>query len=414
MKVLLINPNRYKSPPVPPIGLEYIAGALEERGHEAEIVDLCFSDSQYDDLGRAVAAFTPDIVGVTVRNVDSVLYQTNEFFLDEIRDIIGYLKSRYALRVVIGGTGISADPEGIREYLNADYAVAGPGEDAVNELLEVIQKANNVQRIHRRKYAYYISCPRRRSGVDYKKYVDLGGVAGFETHKGCGSSCVYCIEANSRVSFKNLRDVVGEIKSLVESGCKRFHLCDSEFNEDLDYSIEFCTALKDSGMDIDWAVYMKPANYNKKLFRLMKETGVSLITLTVDSWKKCPLYWSDIEKIIFNAKSFGIKMVVDFLTGFPYEDEDILEFYLDLFRRTGPHSVGINTFIRLYKSLQITDIILRDSKLWDNLIGDTAERTFLKPVFYNQIGTERLKEIIKGDSMFRIEGFEKGVNYSRT
>jgi hypothetical protein len=33
MKVLLTNPNRYKSPPVPPLGLEYISGPLEDKGH---------------------------------------------------------------------------------------------------------------------------------------------------------------------------------------------------------------------------------------------------------------------------------------------------------------------------------------------------------------------------------------------
>jgi hypothetical protein len=413
MKILLINPNRYKSPPVPPIGLEHVAAALEERGHTVEITDLCFSESVYDDIDRSVARFTPDIVGVTVRNIDTVLYQTNEFFLDEIRGIVDHIRSQYGLRVIIGGTGVATNPEGVREYLDADYAVTGPGEDAVGELMEAIEKSGNVQKIYRRKYRYDISCPRKRAGIDYKKYFDFGGVAGFETHKGCGSSCVYCIEANTMVSFKRIRDVIEEVRSLVDGGFRRFHLCDSEFNEDLDYSIEFCTELRRSEMDIDWAVYMKPANYNKKLFRLMKETGVSLITLTVDSWKKCPLYWSDIEKIIFNTKSCGIKIVVDFLTGFPYEDEETLGFYLDVFRRTGPDSVGINTFIRLYKSLQVTNIILRDSKLWGNLIGNISDKTFVKPVFYNRISTGRLKEMIRGDRFFRIEGLEKGVNYSR-
>ena len=45
MRVLLINPNRYQSPPVPPIGLEYIAASLEEKGHHAKILDLCFSEN---------------------------------------------------------------------------------------------------------------------------------------------------------------------------------------------------------------------------------------------------------------------------------------------------------------------------------------------------------------------------------
>lgn len=411
MKVLLINPNRYHFPPVPPIGLEHVAGALERGGHRAEIVDLCFSPSLYDDLDSAVAGFSPDIAGVTIRNLDSVLYQTNEFFLDGIRDIIEHVKSKHRLDVVIGGTGVSTNPEAVLEYLKADYAVEGPGEDAIIDLLGHMHRPEIKKKLFYGNYRYEISCPREKRGVDYSKYFGMGGVAGFETHKGCGSSCAYCIEANTKVSFKKIDDVIAEIKNFVDAGFRRFHLCDSEFNEDIDYCLDFCTALINSRTEIDWAVYMKPANYSKRLFRLMKKSGVSLITLTVDSWKKCPLYWEDIEKIIFNAKSAGIKIVVDFLAGFPYEDEETFSFYLNLFRRTGPDSVGINTYIRLYKSLQITKIILRDGRLREHLIGDTADHTFIRPVFYNHLNTDKLTELIKNDENFRIEGLKRGVNY---
>ncbi len=413
MRVLLINSNRYKSPPVPPIGLEHVAGSLNKRGHDVEILDLCFSTNPFDDLDKVLRSFKPEIVGVTVRNVDTVIFQTNEFFLDEIRSVIDYVKSRYGLKVIIGGTGVSTNPQGILEYLNANYAVSGPGEDIIHELLENIRASDNLGQVHYRKYTYDISCPRRLGKIDYRKYYELGGVGGFETHKGCGSSCVYCIEATTHVSFKSIPDVIGEIKGLVAEGFNRFHLCDPEFNEDLEYCIDFCAALKNANLDIDWAVYMKPANYNKKLFRLMGETGVSLITLTVDSWKKCSLYYSDIERIIFTAKSCGLTIMVDFLTGFPYEDEDTLVWYLNMFRRLQPDSVGINTYIRLYKSLQITKIILNDPSLKKKVIGNTEDDAFVRPVFYNHVRSERLKELIAGDRIFRIEGLEKAVNYMR-
>src|SRR5512139_2283103 len=138
MRVLLINPNRYQYPPVPPIGLEHVAGTIEESGHKTEILDLCFSDAPYEDIDKAVVEFKPDIVGITVRNVDTVLYQTNEFFLDDIRDIVSHIRQLYGLKVIVGGTGVATDPEGVLEYLGADYAVSGPAEGAVNELLDDI------------------------------------------------------------------------------------------------------------------------------------------------------------------------------------------------------------------------------------------------------------------------------------
>ena len=53
MKVLLINPNRYQSPPVPPLGLEYIADSLEEKGHGVELLDLCFSGNIHKEIDRS-------------------------------------------------------------------------------------------------------------------------------------------------------------------------------------------------------------------------------------------------------------------------------------------------------------------------------------------------------------------------
>jgi radical SAM superfamily enzyme YgiQ (UPF0313 family) len=413
MKILLVNPNRYKSPPVPPIGLEYVASSLTDKGHAVEFVDLCFSENTSQDIDRTVRTFRPDIAGVTIRNVDTVLYHTNEFFLDEIKAVVTRLRSEHGLKVMIGGTGVSADPKGILDYLNADIAISGPAEETVHDVLDIIHDTRDSKRIFRGRYTGRGSCPRKTFRVDYKKYTDEGGIIGFETHKGCSSSCVFCLEATSRVSFKPVEHVIGEIKGFVDNGYDHFHLCDSEFNENADYAIEFCTALKKAGIGIRWAVYMKPADFNKPLFRLMKETGVYLITLSMDSWKKCDLYWSDYEKFVFGAKSFGMNVAVDFLAGFPYETDDNLLEHFNTLRRPLPDSVGVNTYIRLYKKLQITRIIQKDRSLKAHLSGNTPGANLITPFFYNHVTTEKLSSLIDGDPLFRIEGMEKGVNYSR-
>jgi radical SAM superfamily enzyme YgiQ (UPF0313 family) len=220
------------------------------------------------------------------------------------------------------------------------------------------------------------------------------------------SSCVYCLEANTGISFKAVEGIVNEIKSFVDIGYNHYHLCDSEFNENLEYSIELCSALKKSGLDIRWALYMKPANFSRTLFKLLKDAGVYLITLTVDSWKKCPVYWSDYEKFIFGAKAHGIKVAVDFLTGFPYETDENLREYFDILRRPLPDGIGVNTYIRLYKALQITDIILKDSKLKRHLSGNIDDISFIRPVFYNHINTQAWSTD-RRRPLFRIEGLKK-------
>ncbi|MBI5101891.1 MAG: cobalamin B12-binding domain-containing protein [Nitrospirae bacterium] len=413
MKVLLINPNRYLHPPVPPIGLEMIAGDLTASGHEVRLLDLCFNPDPVNALDSTISQFMPDLAGITVRNADTVLYDSNEFFLDDIRSLIGHIKAKSGLFTVIGGAAAAIDPDGICDYLGADAVVSGPGEGVMNGIINSLSSSGGRQKIWTREHTYSIPCLRRSEWVDYKKYIGEGGIAGFETHRGCSSSCIYCTEANTKVSFREIPEVIGQIRGFSDCGITRFHLCDSEFNEDTDYSMEFLKALIKTGPSIDWAVYMKPAGHSRRLVQLMKSSGVSLITLTVDSWKKCPLYWGEIEKMIFSAKSSGIRIVVDFLTGFPYEDEDTLKFYLDLFRRLLPDSVGINTYIRLYKTLQVTSIIRRDPSLMSRLSGSLEDPSMIHPVFYNHMDSGRLRELIDGDPIFRIEGRDKGVNYTR-
>jgi len=413
MKVLLINPNRFQSPPVPPIGLEYVASSLEERGHQTTILDLCFSENVIEDIDKGIVSFRPDIIGITVRNIDTVLFHTNEFFLDDIKKVIDHIKRVHGLNVLIGGAGVAAFPEGIAEYLNADYAVCGPGEHAVHDILKHFENGAEKKKVYYGSYPVPVRCRRRLSDLPYEQYCRNGGIIGFETHKGCSSSCVYCLEARSRVTFKEPVDVISEIRTFVDAGFDHFHLCDSEFNESLDYAIDFCTALKKAGIEMKWAAYLKPENFSTKLFRLMKETGVYLITLTVDSWKKCTMYWSDVEKFLFSAKSSGLKVAVDFLTGFPNEKESEILEYLDILRRPLPDSVGVNTYIRLYKALRITEIVGSDSTLRHHLINRHNDPAFIQPVFYNQIPTEKLKELLQGDPLFRIEGIKQSVNYNR-
>jgi radical SAM superfamily enzyme YgiQ (UPF0313 family) len=345
--------------------------------------------------------------------VDTVLYHTNEFFLDQIRAIVGHLKRRHGLRVMIGGAAILSNPYGVLDYLQADFAVKGPAESSISEILEKSSQGSLPGKVFQGVYSGSNPCSRDSRVLNYKKYFEKGGVAGFETHKGCSSSCVYCLEANTTVRFKEIPHVVGEIKSLVDMGCDHLHLCDSEFNEDNEYAVDFCSALKKAGLGIRWALYMKPVYTSKALFRLLRESGAYLITLTVDSWKKCPLYWEDYEKCVYSAKANGIRVAVDFLTGFPYETEDNLREYFEILSRPLPDSIGVNTYIRLYKALKITDIILEDPESKNGLLGATDDASLVKPVFYNRIDTGKLRQLIDGNPLFRIEGIEKGVNYAR-
>ncbi len=411
-RVLFINPNRFLSPPVIPLGIEYLAHSLREKSFDTEILDLCFSADPIKGLEERLTFFNPDAVCISVRNIDSALYINNEFYLPEIREYVNKIKTLTSAPVIIGGSALFAGADSIISYLGADLAVVGPAEETLPKVLEEAQlKWEN--RVIKGKLPKSF-CPKRTEGIDYSPYIKNGGIPGFETHKGCTSNCPYCIEAATPVVFREPADVICELRQFVDRGLDHFHLCDSEFNDDLDYCIEFLDALVKDKLGIRWALYMKPGNYNNQLFRLLKESGAYLITLSVDTFKRCPEYWNDVEKIVFLAKRHGIRISIDFLAGFPYETMDILKETLDSFRRIGPDEVVVNVFIRIYPDTKIRKLIDGDPELKKFLIKTIADDdSFLSPVFYNHISIEKLKELLNGGKMFRIAGEQKGVNYQR-
>ena len=74
MKILLINPLYWTGGRIPlgyikiasmPLGLGYIAAALEDAGFSARVLDMDMLSLHPADIGKKLAHFQPDIVGIT-------------------------------------------------------------------------------------------------------------------------------------------------------------------------------------------------------------------------------------------------------------------------------------------------------------------------------------------------------------
>lgn len=408
-KVLFINPNRYRYPPTIPLGVEHLIHALEQSGVHTRVLDLCFSEDPTGEITAALGKATYDAVCVTVRNVDTVLYPDTEFFLPEIRNYIRLIKSLARCPVIIGGAALPADPEGILRFLGADIAVAGPGEATLPRLL----KDPNLRM--RKGEVIMGRAPEgtgRRNDFDYSAYFREGGIAGFETHKGCSSVCVFCTEARSRVCFRRPEDVVSELRDMAEQGFSHLHLCDSEFNEDAGFCIRLLKLMIKERLGIKWALYMKPGVTDGRFFELLSASGAYLVTLSVDTYRRSPEYWRQTREMVRLARESGIRVSLELLAGFPREDEVTLKKGIEFLAGSGADDAMINVYLRLYKRLGITRLIEADPALQRHVIGEPAG-SYLHPVFYSHITLERLGELTAGVNGLKIAGAEKGVNYQK-
>ena len=414
MRILLINPNRYRTPPVPPIALEYLQSALKGTGHQSRILDLCFADDPAALLAKELECFRPQVAGVSVRNIDTAIYRNNIFFLDEIKSLVDLL-NKHRIPVILGGSGFSFSPRGVLEYLGAGWGVSGPAEIALAHLLESFEKGPPAEGTILNGWHWgmnpELGIEGRGEQIDYQTYLAEGGILGFETQKGCFERCSYCLEGNGRVLFRNPRKVVEELNQLVSRGFDNFHLCDTEFNQDLSYCHKFLETLIAEGSSMRWVLYMKSSPYDEELFRLLSKSGARLITLSLPCGRDSLVHAGEIRRL---CKKYGIRLAVDFLCGFPGETVESIRNVIETLRHIRPDTVGVNSVIRLYPGAYVTRKVWRSADFRKSLCGPLEDNpSFVHPVFYKSISIDCLREIIGDDPLFKIEGFERTTNYER-
>jgi hypothetical protein len=71
MRALLISANTERiNMPTMPLGLALVAAATRRSGHETELLDLLFEPDPAAAVRGAIEAYGPDVIGISVRNVD--------------------------------------------------------------------------------------------------------------------------------------------------------------------------------------------------------------------------------------------------------------------------------------------------------------------------------------------------------
>ena len=419
MKLALINTNRYLSPPVIPIGLEYLVSPLESAGHSVSILDLSFSENPPGDIAAFLDSSKPDVIGFSVRNVDTSVFGNDLFFLEDVKRLIAAAKEHSRVPTVAGGSATLCSQEPLRQYLGVDHLVCGPGEKAFPELLDAIESGKEAPRITDGWVSGIIPglTHRRAALLDYGPYLEGGNPAGFEFRKGCDWECPFCVERKRKVLAREIPAVIKEATALKEAGVEKVFICDSEVNADLDRTNSLLEALAREELGIEWTGYFRPAPFDREMARHAAASGCRMLTLSVNSWdlsrESSPYSASDVSRFCQLSKNEGIKVAVDLLVGYPGEGRDSVGGALEMLGESGPATVGVNPYIRLFEGTPISRIAAA-GPAGGRLVGQTGDNPgMLKPVYYTNIDGEWLKERISGDELFVLEGTRETVNYER-
>jgi anaerobic magnesium-protoporphyrin IX monomethyl ester cyclase len=287
---------------LPPLGLAYVAAALENAGFQVKILDNYQLNKPIDYVKQEVKRLAPETVGITC---SSVTYQRCVETAKAVKEVLPSCK------VVVGGWHPSYMPDSMLQHPEIDYVVMGEGEHAMVELATLITKGDVDRAIAtipgvacRCEGKTIKNAPKVISDLDqvpyparhllpmyiYDRKIDYLSVRPVDVVnviRGCPYDCGYCetkkLWGQKCRAFSPPR-VVEEIDYLVKNyGSKGIYFIGDNFTINKKQTVEICNLIKKYKLDIEWVCDTRVDLISRDLLREMKDAGCRSIFFGVQS-----------------------------------------------------------------------------------------------------------------------------------
>jgi radical SAM superfamily enzyme YgiQ (UPF0313 family) len=399
VRILLISANRTSiNMPVFPLGLAYLGASLRKEGHEVEVLDLLDDEAPETAIVNAIQVLKPQLIGLSVRNVDNQDPRNPEFFLPGIRSIIRTCRQASAAPVVVGGAGYSIFPHAALDFLQGDYGVVGEGERALSRMARAIEAGGAIADIPGVVRRGCRQSPRRsltrsldripspaRELLDVHSYSAAGPMP-VQGKRGCHLKCIYCssplIEGRA-VRVRSPASIIREIESATERhGIDSFFFVDNLFNYPEDHAIALCEAIAARGPRITWRAIINPLWVTHRLVRLMKKAGCTEVSLGFESGSDRMLRRlgkgfgvDDVRRASRLFREFEISQTGFLLLGGPGEDRASVDASFSLAEALCPEALKLAVGVRIYPGTAMARLAAKEA-----VVAPDAD--LLAPVFY--------------------------------
>ncbi len=374
MRVLLVSANTETiNMPVLPLGLACVDEAARSAGHDVELVDLMDQKDTRLVLQDAVDGFQPEIIGISVRNIDDQCMENPRFLLDSVKLFINDCRTFSDAQIILGGAGYSIFPESVLTYLGADMGIQGEGEIAFVTLLERLSRKADLSGIP----GLYLSDQGIQGNVRLTK--DLNGCPlplpgarqwtsfvsrnqevwlPFQTRRGCPMNCSYCSTAT--IEGKIIRkyspaQVIDVLSRYVEAGFDRFFFVDNTFNLPLSYAKALCDRIVKAQLNISWRCILYPWKVDEELVEKMAQAGCKEVSMGFESGSEKILRamnkrfkLEEVRRISEKLKRYDIRQMGFLLLGGPGENRKTVEESLAFADSLGLEAMKITMGIRIY------------------------------------------------------------------
>ncbi len=292
MKILMISANMARSPyPVYPLGMSMVAAALKQEGHTVELFDFMQSGASLDTLAAAVLAAAPELIGISIRNIDNVNAAHEERYIDEVAAIVRQVKGITSVPVLLGGSGFSLMPEQVLACVGADYGIVGEGEALacafVRDYARGMLPDEPVLRAPQQlEHGAIPSAHYDPPLLAY--YLESSRMIAIQTKRGCNRHCVYCsypVLEGRDIRMRDTGAVVDDMEHLMrQDHVDYLFFVDSVFNDSEGRYRELIAEMQRRKIKVPWTAFFSPSGeLDDDIVRQMKATGLHAAEIGADA-----------------------------------------------------------------------------------------------------------------------------------
>ena len=406
MKVLLVATNqadrfmdRMVVRPVP-IGLAYLAASVDEERHTLRVLDLMFAEDAVSEVADAVSEFEPDLIGLSIRNLDNQSSLNPVWNLPAVRDIIERIRQISSAKTLIGGPAFSIMPSECLDYVGADLGIAGDAAEAFSTLVERLDTGGDYRDIPGIVYRddanggeIVVSEGRFTSSFHRAPRLDLLDMRAYNG-SGFGVGVVtklaqaYYPTPGADFSggdwrIRDPQEVVDEIRALDDDfGINKVFFIDSGFNIPAEHAKATCQAIIDAGLRVRWNSYVRPSDdADAELMGLMKESGCSLALMAEGGRGGEGLSdrLTGLERMGALCRQVDLPFTMNMTFGEPGDTEASVEQKLDFLKRVDAAFAVLRVGTRVLPNTGTAQTALREGLI-------ESESELMRPTFYTDAG----------------------------
>ncbi len=367
---------------LPPIGLMYVAAALEKSGYNVQMLDNYLMKKPIEEVKQLISSLKPQIVGITC---GSATYPQCVETAKAIKEV------NPTCHIVVGGWHASYMPDSLLSHPEIDYVVMGEGERAIVQLANAISSGNTKQAESIAGVAIRTSKGNIKNPPVYIEnmdeipyparhllplelydrtieFLDAKPADVMSISRGCVFNCGFCetrkLWGNICRGFSPTR-VLGEIEDLMSRyGTRGIYFINDNFTLRKEKTIELCNLMIEKKLSLEWVCDTRVDLVNDELLALMSKAGCKTIWFGVESASPQILKRigrntkpEQVEVAFKLCKKHHIKTACSFMLGLPDETLADMEESLKFAKKLVPDWCQFNTFIAY-----------PDSKLYNELL----------------------------------------------